>query len=236
MTLHNTNLNNDRSLLGIDLFAMPQAVPPYAKPRFGVYRDVLKRAADLTLLVLFSPLLVPFVLLLALAVRIKTGAQPFYSQTRVGRNGRNFTMWKLRTMVVDADARLAEYLEANPEARAEWDHHQKLTNDPRITRFGRLLRKTSLDELPQLWNVFLGEMSLVGPRPMMVKQKDMYPGMDYYDLRPGLTGLWQISERNETSFAQRAWFDCQYNRGLSPLNDAMILLGTFGAIFRGTGR
>lgn len=236
MTLHYNDLTTHDDPAKIDLFTLPQAVAPYAKPSFGLYRDIAKRIADLALLIAFAPIFVPLILLLALAVWAKTGAQPFYTQARVGKDGKSFTMWKLRTMVVDADERLEEYLASNPAARAEWDLHQKLTNDPRITRFGRLLRKTSLDELPQLWNVFVGEMSLVGPRPMMESQKELYPGLDYYDLRPGLTGLWQVSERNETSFAQRAWFDSQYNRELSPLNDAMILLGTFGVIFRCTGR
>lgn len=212
-----------------------QPVPPYAKPNFGLYRNVFKRGFDLALLVLTAPLSLPFILLLALAVRIKTGAHPFYTQARVGKNGRIFTMWKLRTMVVDAEQRLADHLAANPEALAEWNRDQKLKNDPRVTRFGRLLRKTSLDELPQLWNVLIGEMSLIGPRPMMEGQKDLYPGLDYYDLRPGLTGLWQISERNETSFAQRAWFDSQYNIELSPANDMRILAATFTVVLKGTG-
>ena len=126
-----------------------------------------------------------------------------------------FRLWKLRSMVVDADRKLEEYLCANPAARAEWDETQKLKDDPRITAAGRLIRKTSLDELPQLWNVLIGDMSLVGPRPMMPQQAELYPGRDYYRLRPGLTGLWQISDRNATSFAARAAYDAEYSRQMS---------------------
>ena len=118
---------------------------------------------------------------------------------------------------------LEDYLGANPVARVEWDEHQKLKDDPRITAAGRLIRKTSLDELPQLWNILRGDMSLVGPRPMMPQQAELYPGRDYYLLRPGLTGFWQISDRNETSFAARAAYDTQYCRRVSLLTDILVL-------------
>ena len=104
------------------------------------------------------------------------GGRPFYSQVRVGKGGKPFRMWKLRSMVNDADARMETYLAENPDARAEWDSTQKLRNDPRVTRFGQFLRRSSLDELPQLWNVLKGDMSLVGPRPMMLNQQSLYPG------------------------------------------------------------
>ena len=120
------------------------------------------------------------------------GGSPIYFQKRIGLNGKKFRMWKLRSMVPNADRALAAYLEENPEARAEWDHSQKLRHDPRITRVGLFIRKSSLDELPQLWNVIKGDMSLVGPRPMMMSQRRMYPGTAYYALRPGITGFWQI--------------------------------------------
>ena len=127
-------------------------------------------------------------------------------------------------MVIDADQRLAAHLAADPALRAEWDETQKLKNDPRITAVGRLLRKTSLDELPQLWNVLKGDMSLVGPRPMMPEQRALYPGRAYYSMRPGLTGPWQVSDRNETSFAGRAEFDAAYARRMSLRTDLVILL------------
>ena len=120
-------------------------------------------------------------------------------------------------------------------ARAEWDASQKLRDDPRITRVGRILRRTSLDELPQLWNVLRGDMSLVGPRPMMPSQRSLYPGRAYFALRPGLTGLWQVSKRNEASFAERASFDDDYYRRLSFALDARVLVATVRVVLRATG-
>jgi exopolysaccharide production protein ExoY len=127
------------------------------------------------------------------------------------------------------------YLAETPEARAEWDATQKLKQDPRITVVGRMLRKTSLDELPQLFNVLTGDMSLVGPRPIMVNQKALYPGQRYYDMRPGLTGLWQVSDRNECSFAGRVRFDDIYHRTMSFGTDLRILGQTVSVVLRGTG-
>jgi lipopolysaccharide/colanic/teichoic acid biosynthesis glycosyltransferase len=144
-------------------------------------------------------------------------------------------MWKLRSMVPDADAKLAAYLDSDASARREWDAYQKLTNDPRITPLGVMLRKSSLDELPQLWNVLKGDMSLVGPRPMMPEQRSMYVGDAYYKLRPGVTGLWQVSDRNATTFARRAEYDTDYERKLSLATDLMVLAATVGVVLRGTG-
>jgi lipopolysaccharide/colanic/teichoic acid biosynthesis glycosyltransferase len=144
-------------------------------------------------------------------------------------------MWKLRSMVADADARLGAYLDANPERRREWDENQKLRDDPRITPVGRIIRKTSIDELPQLWNVLRGDMSLVGPRPMMPDQQAIYPGTAYYALRPGITGFWQTSVRNESSFADRARFDASYLRDLSFATDFGVLLRTVRVVVCGTG-
>jgi lipopolysaccharide/colanic/teichoic acid biosynthesis glycosyltransferase len=150
-------------------------------------------------------------------------------------NGRIYRMWKLRSMDVDADEKLADYLAANPIARREWDHSQKLRCDPRITRIGHFLRRSSLDELPQLWNVFRGDMSLVGPRPMMPSQRSLYPGDAYYALRPGITGLWQVSTRNESGFAERASYDAEYERTLSFTTDLRLLAATVRVVSRGTG-
>ena len=141
----------------------------------GLYRRTFKRWLDTALILLSAPFVLPVILLLALLVR-RDGGPAFYVQDRVGLDGRTFRLWKLRSMVVDADQRLAEHLAADPALRAEWDKAQKLKRDPRITAVGRLLRKTSLDELPQLWNVLKGDMSLVGPRPMMPEQRALYPG------------------------------------------------------------
>ena len=154
---------------------------------------------------------------------------------RVGQGGKRFRMWKLRSMVCDADARMEDYLAAHPEARLEWDLTQKLRDDPRITRFGKVLRQTSLDELPELWNVLVGEMSLVGPRPIMLSQQVIYPGVAYYLLRPGCTGLWQTAGRNRTTFEARADYDATYEENLSLPNDLKILVNTVGVMMKGTG-
>lgn len=138
-------------------------------------------------------------------------------------------------MVKDADARLETHLASDNAARGEWDTTQKLKADPRITPFGRFLRKSSFDELPQLWNVLKGDMSLVGPRPMMPEQAPLYPGEAYYTLRPGITGLWQVSERNATAFADRAHYDTRYEQSLSLVTDLRILMATIRVVLRGTG-
>jgi exopolysaccharide production protein ExoY len=200
----------------------------------GLYRRFAKRLFDVLVVLLAAPIVLPVVLLLALIIR-GDGGSAFYVQDRVGRGGRLFRCWKLRSMVAEAEVQLASHLAANASAREEWAVHQKLRNDPRITSVGRLIRKTSLDELPQLWNVLCGDMSLVGPRPMLPEQSPLYRGSAYYRLRPGITGFWQISERNGTAFADRALYDRQYDRRLSFLTDALVLLATIRVVLRGTG-
>ena len=199
-----------------------------------VYRRVVKRAMDVALVVAVAAptlaILVPLMAIIAL-----DGRSPIYVQKRLGRGGQVFRMFKLRSMVADADQILDAYLARNPEARAEWDRTQKLKNDPRITFFGAFIRKTSLDELPQLMNVLLGDMSLVGPRPMMVAQKELYPGAAYYEMRPGITGLWQVSERNESSFSERASYDTAYFRQMSLGTDLKVMAQTVKVVFRATG-
>jgi lipopolysaccharide/colanic/teichoic acid biosynthesis glycosyltransferase len=190
---------------------------------------------DVALIVASAPFVLPLVLGLA-AVIWARGGKPFYLQDRVGRNGKVYRIWKLRTMVHDADAALERHLAANPEARAEWDTTQKLKCDPRITSFGRILRKTSLDELPQLINVLKGDMSLVGPRPMMPDQQNMYPGTRYYDMRPGITGIWQVSARNSSSFQARASFDTLYYRNMSLWTDIKLIFATFAVVVKATGQ
>jgi exopolysaccharide production protein ExoY len=205
-------------------------------PRKGrLYRRTLKRWMDVGFVLLALPFVVPVILVLACVLKA-TGHSPFFTQERVGQGGRAFRLWKLRTMVPDADARLHEYLQTDDGAREEWEAYQKLSCDPRITEFGQFLRKSSLDELPQLWNVLIGDMSLVGPRPMMVEQQELYPGSAYYALRPGLTGTWQISDRNQSTFAQRAEFDAEYESRLSMTTDLKILLATVGVVLRATGK
>jgi exopolysaccharide production protein ExoY len=229
LTLHYTNLRDIA-----EITASPAVSASRNGTRVGIYRNNFKRFIDTLLILLALPVVLPLMAVMVFMVA-REGGNPFYTQTRIGREGRRFRMWKLRTMVPDADQRLADYLAADPVARAEWDATQKLKNDPRITRMGRFLRKSSLDELPQLWNVLNGTMSLVGPRPMMVEQQAFYYGHGYYNLRPGITGAWQVSDRNECDFSGRAQYDDAYDRQISLRTDAAILGRTVGVVLRCTG-
>lgn len=200
----------------------------------SVYRTYFKRVLDLTLVSIAA---IPVLIILGICALLvaRDGGSPFYCQTRVGRFGKTFKMWKLRSMVTNAEKALEDHLAKDPAARAEWDRNQKLRHDPRITKVGAILRKTSLDELPQLWNVVKGEMSLVGPRPMMVEQQVLYPGSAYYALRPGLTGFWQVSVRNESSFAERANYDAEYLKKVSLVEDVKVIWKTVSVVTQGTG-
>lgn len=200
----------------------------------SAYRERYKRVFEFSLVLLAFPACAVLIAIMAL-LAMTDGSNPFFVQHRVGRNGRVYRMVKIRTMVVNAERKLSEYLEANPAALLEWTTTQKLKNDPRVTAVGRLLRKTSLDELPQLWNVLKGDMALVGPRPMMEDQRGLYPGLCYYKMRPGITGPWQISERNMSAFADRAWYDSEYFKNVSFGYDLSILFRTFAVVLRGTG-
>lgn len=200
----------------------------------SLYRNHLKRALDI-ILVLIAALPVLLIMTVCALLIARDGGSPFYSQMRVGRYGQTFKLWKLRSMVSNADEALERHFLDNPAARLEWDRNQKLRNDPRITRVGAFLRKTSIDELPQLWNVLIGDMSLVGPRPMMVDQQDMYPGSAYYALRPGLTGFWQVSVRNESSFAERANYDADYLSKVNLAQDMSVMWKTVSVVAKGTG-
>jgi exopolysaccharide production protein ExoY len=207
---------------------------PLRSTGFGLYRAKGKRALDILFVLMVAGPVLLVTAVLSLLV-MTDGKSPFYSQSRVGMNGRVFRMWKLRSMVPHADKVLHDYLDSDPAAKAEWDRDQKLKNDPRITKVGRFIRATSLDELPQLLNVLTGDMSLVGPRPIMCAQRAIYPGTEYYAMRPGITGYWQISERNETSFRQRASYDADYFADLSLKTDLTIVAKTFGVVVKATG-
>jgi lipopolysaccharide/colanic/teichoic acid biosynthesis glycosyltransferase len=210
--------------------------PLMRAPEIGYYLRFVKRWIDIILVAILA---IPTVLILMLiipCIMVSSAGSVFYKQQRIGKNGQVFWMWKLRSMVPDAKQKLEDYLALNPEAREEWDLTQKLKDDPRITRIGRLIRKTSLDELPQLWNVLIGEMSLVGPRPMMVEQRDLYPGAEYFSMLPGITGFWQTSKRNECSFAERAYFDAKYFHEMSFETDIWVLMKTIGVVLKPTGR
>jgi lipopolysaccharide/colanic/teichoic acid biosynthesis glycosyltransferase len=201
----------------------------------GFYSRFGKRVFDGLLIILALPIALPIVVLAALALWIEGGA-PFYTQRRLGKDGKVFFILKLRTMVRDADAVLESHLARDPELRREWDNLQKLKHDPRVTRVGHFLRSTSLDELPQLLNVLRGQMSLVGPRPMMLDQLPMYGDPHAYNaLRPGITGLWQTSARNNNGFSYRNQVDAQYRTEMSFLYDLKVLFKTVGVVLRRTG-
>ena len=201
----------------------------------GMYRSTGKRVLDVVAILLSLPFALPIIGLCALALWIE-GGSPIYRQIRIGKDGKRFSILKLRTMVKNADQVLEDYLSKDPEMRAEWDALQKIKNDPRITRVGGLLRATSLDELPQLINVLKGDMSLVGPRPMMVDQAEMYGEMRAYEaLRPGITGLWQVSARNGNTFCYRNEVDATYESDVTLRKDFAILLKTVGVVMRRTG-
>jgi Undecaprenyl-phosphate galactose phosphotransferase WbaP len=197
----------------------------------------LKRLLDLLLVMASTPVLLPLVVILAALVRLDSPGPAFYAQDRVGQGGRRIRIWKFRTMVRDADGVLERHLVGDPEIRAEWERDRKLRDDPRLTRAGRVLRKTSLDELPQVWNVLLGEMSLVGPRPIVHEEIKRYGEMFplYAKARPGMTGLWQVSGRSDTSYAERVALDTYYVRNWSVWLDLYILARTLWAVPFGRG-
>lgn len=196
-----------------------------------------KRALDLFLALLALPLLLPLVALIALAIALDSRGPVLYGATRMGWRGRPFRCWKFRSMHADAEVRLVKLLERDPEAREQYARYHKLTNDPRVTRVGRLLRRSSLDELPQIVNVVLGEMSLVGPRPYLPRERpDIEPHADIVlSCRPGLTGWWQVSGRNAARFDERVLMDLHYVRRWSPWLDFLILAATVRTVLRGKG-
>ena len=192
----------------------------------------LKRLIDVLASALGLVVLSPLLFVLWLMVRRRMGSPALFRQMRPGLHGRPFEMIKFRTMRQDADAVLAQVLERSPALQAEFDRDFKLRDDPRITPIGRFLRRSSLDELPQFLNVLRGEMSVVGPRPIVRKEIDRYG--DYMDevlaVRPGLTGLWQVSGRNNLSYPKRVRLDLAYARGRTCLLDLAIILRTFGVL------
>ncbi len=198
---------------------------------------LVKRVIDVLAALAVGVLISPFLLLIALFIKLDSPGRVFYGHTRIGQGGRRFKAWKFRSMVKDADRVLKEYLETHPELREEWERDQKLKNDPRVTRVGRILRKTSLDELPQLWNVLKGEMSLVGPRPIVQEELAKYgdKGAFYLKAKPGMTGLWQVSGRNDTSYQERVELDVYYVRNWSVWLDIYILARTVWVVVFGKG-
>jgi len=202
-----------------------------------VFEDRLIRIFDLLLILASLPILVPSFLFIMLAIKLDSKGSAFYRQTRIGKQARVFKVLKFRTMVVDADKVLARYLEENPKLLAEWNADHKLKDDPRITRIGKFLRKASLDELPQLWNVLKGEMSLVGPRPIVADEIERYGDcFKYYtQVPPGVSGLWQVSGRNNIGYEQRVGLDEYYVRNRSLWMNLHIIIRTFSVVIRRHG-
>ncbi len=198
---------------------------------------VVKRSMDLLLAGLALVAASPVLLAIALAIKIASPGPVFYGQKRIGKGGEKITTWKFRTMGVNADSLLEDYLAINPAARLEWRRDHKLKNDPRVTRVGKFLRRFSLDELPQLWNVMSGQMSLVGPRPIVESEIGKYGrGYELYTrVRPGITGLWQVSGRNNTTYEERVSFDEYYVRNWSGWLDAYLLVCTIKAVLTADG-
>lgn len=187
-----------------------------------------KRAMDVLLVLASLPFVLPLLGLIALLVALDSRGAVFYRHERIGRGGAPIKVWKIRTMVINADEVLQEYLNAHAELKQEWELSQKLKDDPRVTRIGKFLRKTSLDELPQLYNILRGDMSLVGPRPIVNSEVKFYGNVfsSYKQVRPGLTGLWQISGRNNTSYETRVQLDQHYVKNWSIWLDVYILVRT----------
>ncbi len=204
--------------------------------QFFRYR-ILKRGMDLFLVLLSLPVLLPLCALIALSITVTSPGPIFFSHRRIRKHGAFFSMWKFRTMCVNSAEVLEEHLRTHPEAYAEWLATHKLRHDPRITRLGAFLRRFSLDELPQLWNVVTGSMTLVGPRPIVAAEVEKYREsfQCYCRVKPGLTGLWQVSGRSELSYDQRVALDCEYVERWSLIRDVVILAKTFRAVVQQDG-
>jgi lipopolysaccharide/colanic/teichoic acid biosynthesis glycosyltransferase len=203
----------------------------------GVYYRLVKRLLDILIVCLFLPCLVPLFLIVAAIVRLSSPGPVLYRQRRIGRFGREFDLWKFRSMYVNGDEILRNYLQANPEAAREWTQSRKLKMDPRVTRLGNLLRRTSLDELPQFLNVLAGTMSLVGPRPIVSAEKAQYRDAYFFyaSAKPGLTGLWQVSGRSNLTYHQRVALDEEYIRRWNLALDMQILWRTAGVVWDSRG-
>ena len=197
----------------------------------------VKRVVDIAILLVMSPLVLPVVFIVALIVKITSPGPIFYGHKRVGKDGKEFKCWKFRSMVINADKMLDKILADHPEMREEWERDRKFTNDPRVTKIGKILRKTSIDELPQLWNVFVGEMSFIGPRPVtepeLAKYGDKTPLI--LSVLPGLSGMWQISGRSATGYEERINLDSYYIQNWSIWLDLWIILKTAWVVFKGKG-
>jgi Undecaprenyl-phosphate galactose phosphotransferase WbaP len=206
--------------------------------RVSAAEELLKRAFDLISVVVILTLFSWVILIIVAAIKWSSPGPIVFGHLRVGRSGKAFKCYKFRSMVPNAQEVLRELLERDSDARAEWERDFKLRNDPRVTRIGAFIRKTSLDELPQLWNVLRGEMSIVGPRPVVRRELGLYYGTGrrhYLSVRPGLTGLWQVSGRNDIGYRERVELDRRYVQTWSVFLDFKIVMKTVGVIFARRG-
>lgn len=196
-----------------------------------------KRFIDIFLLVVSCPVTIPVVAIVAVIVKLTSPGPVFYGHKRIGKNGKEFKCWKFRSMVVDADKQLEKILAESPEMRAEWEKDRKFTNDPRVTKVGKFLRKTSIDEIPQFFNVLIGEMSFVGPRPVTRPELAKYGSKADFILlaKPGLSGMWQISGRSDTGYEERITLDSYYIQNWSVWLDIWIILRTVIVVLKGKG-
>ena len=197
----------------------------------------IKRFLDLLFVSLGGLIILPFLLLIALAVKLSSRGPVLYGHKRVGLNGKHFMAYKFRTMETDAEKKLEVLLDADPRLREEWEESHKLKDDPRVTKIGKILRRTSFDEFPQLINILKGEMSLVGPRPVTKPELKKYGenARRILSVKPGLTGLWQVSGRSDTDYAERVSYDLYYIQSWSVWLDLWILYRTPRTIFKGKG-
>lgn len=195
------------------------------------------RVFDLVVAIAAIVFTAPLLIAIAVAIRLSDGGPALFRQERIGRDGRRFQCLKFRTMVVDSEQRLAAVLASNPIALSEWERYRKLRDDPRITAVGRFLRKSSLDELPQVFNVLKGEMSIVGPRPITASEIRLYGFRfaDYARCKPGITGLWQVSGRSDTNFRRRVALDTVYSRRRTLWLDLKLIALTIPAVLSGRG-
>ena len=204
---------------------------------FSDLEQAIKRVIDVCLVLLALPILIILLIILAILIRINSPGPIVYTQKRIGKNGKEFTIWKFRTMAVNAEQILTEYIQKHPSIQIEWNDTQKIKNDPRVTAVGKILRRLSLDELPQFINILHGEMSLVGPRPIVQEEIPLY-GNKYHlytKVKPGLTGLWQVSGRNDLAYEERVNLDEYYVRNWSVWMDIYILASTVKAVLMGKG-
>lgn len=197
----------------------------------------IARTLDILVILFAAPYIALAFLAIAILIKLDSPGPIFYRQKRIGRLGRKFNIYKFRTMFQNADQILQDYLDNSPELRAQWCADHKLKEDPRVTRLGSVLRKLSLDELPQIWNIFMGDMSLVGPRPIVDAEIEKYGKCFdlYIQVRPGLTGLWQVSGRNNTTYERRVELDAYYVRNQSLKLDLEILWKTVSVVLRREG-